>query len=249
MTDYEKYLLSEWELYQGHPERCHAVLAAVAGRRVSRVLDVGCGAGQELLPFVQGLGATGIGVDISPEAPSVAGRQFARLGCAGQVEFRCCPAESLPFADDSFDVVTCRLALPYTRNAAALSEMARVLRPDGLLILKIHHARFYLRRLRLALSRRQLREAGSLARVLLAGTLYHLTGWQPNCRLLPREVYQTRWMLRRILSSVGLAIREELRDSDSNPRTPVFLIEKGPRLRSKPEPAVKPSASQVSAGV
>lgn len=226
MTDYENYLLAEWERYQAQPERFRAALALADGRLVSRVLDVGCGAAQELLPFVKELGAIGVGVDLSPAAPKFAARQFAALGCSDRVEFQCCSAEALPFADCSFDLVTCRLVLPYTRNAAALSEMARVLRPHGLLILKIHHARFYLRRLWLALSSRNFREAASLAHVLLSGALFHLTGRQPRHRWLAREVYQTRWMLRRLLVSVGLAIREELPNSDSNPRTPIFVIEK-----------------------
>jgi SAM-dependent methyltransferase len=226
MSEYAGYVLAEWENYRSQPERFRASLAAASGREVSRVLDVGCGAGQELLPFVQRLGARSTGVDISPEAIEIARRQFAKVGCDGQVEFICSPAESLPFEDSAFDVVVCRLALPYTGNAQALSEMARVLRPGGLLILKIHHFRYYGRRLWLALQRAKIRDAGSIARIVLNGTLYHLTGRQPRRRLKPREVFQTRWMLRRILAKLRLEIRGELQDSDSNRRTPVFLIEK-----------------------
>jgi SAM-dependent methyltransferase len=40
-----------------------------------------------------------------------------------------CPAEDLPFADDSFDVVTCRVAAHHFDDvAAAVAEMARVAR-------------------------------------------------------------------------------------------------------------------------
>ncbi len=221
----EEYLLSEWRAYQAHPGRFRATLAATRGRNISQVLDVGCGAGQELLPFVQILHARAVGVDISPEAVQVARKQFARIGCSAQVEFICCPAESLPFPDSTFDLVTCRLALPYTRNAAALSEMARVLRPGGLLILKIHHARYYLSKLWLALRRGQARMAGSITKVLLTGIAYHLTGQQPKSRAFT-EVFQTRWMLRRLLVPLYLELREELQNSDSNLRTPIFLIGK-----------------------
>src|SRR5438270_6960497 len=112
MTEYERYLMTEWEMYQAEPKRFQATLAAVAGRRIDRALDVGCGAGQELLPFVQALAARGVGVDISPIAPETARRCFAGLECADRAEFHCCPAEDLPFPSGSFDVVTCRLALP-----------------------------------------------------------------------------------------------------------------------------------------
>ncbi len=44
-------------------------------------------------------------------------------------------AESLPFADDSFDAVTCQTVLIHLENPLdALREMKRVLKPDGILI-------------------------------------------------------------------------------------------------------------------
>ncbi|PWT89424.1 MAG: hypothetical protein C5B56_07120, partial [Proteobacteria bacterium] len=204
MTKYESYALSEWKDFQASHERFEASMAAVRDRKVSRVLDVGCGAGQELLPFVQNLGSRVTGVDVSPEAVEIARRQFSKLGYEGQSEFVCSPAESLPFESGTFDVVICRLALPYTRNEQALAEMARVLRRGGLLILKIHHARWYGRRFWRALRSGHLHDAAVFARSLLNGTFYHLTGRQPQTRLLGGEVFQTRWMLRRIMSRFGL---------------------------------------------
>jgi SAM-dependent methyltransferase len=226
MSEYAGYILAEWENYHAQPERFQASLAVASGRELSRVLDVGCGAGQELLPFVQTLGARGAGVDISPEAIEIARRQFAKVGCGGRTEFFCSPAESLPFTNNTFELVMCRLALPYVANTEALAEMARVLRPGGLLILKIHHLRYYLRRVLAALRRGEVRNAGSIARIILSGTVYHLTGRQPRRGLRPREVFQTRWMLDRILAKFGLGVHGELQNSDSNARTPVLLIEK-----------------------
>jgi ubiquinone/menaquinone biosynthesis C-methylase UbiE len=225
VSERETYFLSEWKSYQLHPERFRAALSVASGRKISQVLDVGCGAGQELLPFVKDLRARCVGVDISPEAVQLAQRQFLDLGLSAQVEFTCCSAESLPFPNNTFDLVTCRLALPYTHNATALSEMARVLRPGGVLILKIHHARYYWRKLWVALRRGQFWVAGSITKVLLIGIVYHLTGRQPKSPALA-EVFQTRWMLRRLLAPLCLEIREELQNSDSNSRTPVFIIDK-----------------------
>jgi ubiquinone/menaquinone biosynthesis C-methylase UbiE len=49
-------------------------------------------------------------------------------------ETKSADAESLPFDDASFDLVTCRLAFHHFPNARqALSEFARVLKPDGAL--------------------------------------------------------------------------------------------------------------------
>ncbi len=46
-----------------------------------------------------------------------------------------CPAEDLPFADESFDVVTCRVAAHHFEDvAAAVAEMARVAREKVLVV-------------------------------------------------------------------------------------------------------------------
>jgi SAM-dependent methyltransferase len=198
----------------------------VAGLEVRRVLDVGCGAGHELLPFAERLGALCVGADVVPEAGRAGRELFAEHAAAARVRF-VRAAESLPFADASFDVAVCRLALPYTDNARALKELSRVLRPGGVLLLKIHHARYYVRKLVEGL--RAGRPGSSLhaARVLLAGLLYQVTGRQPRARLPGRETFQTATMLRRELARCGLVIERELRDS--NRRTPSFLIVKQAR--------------------
>ncbi len=241
MIDEARYWLEEWENYAARPERFQGILQAIRGRRLQRVLDVGCGAGQELLPFVTVLGAKGVGVDLSPEALQIATRKYAEAGLAAEVEFRRCAAERLPFDADQFDLITCRLVLPYTHNLAALTEMGRVLKPGGLLVLKIHHARYYLSRLWRSLSRGDLRTAFYAVRVLASGLIYHLAGSQPKGRSGAREVFQTRWLLHRTLAASGLALLREWLGSDANPRTPIFLITKRatpaiapPRRTAKP---------------
>jgi SAM-dependent methyltransferase len=223
-SEYDSYVRAEWEMFVADAARARESLEAVAGLDARRVLDVGCGAGQELLPFAARPGALCVGADVTPEA-GLAGRElFAARAPVGRVFFVRAAAESLPFAADSFDVVICRLALPYTDNARSLSEMARVLRPGGVLLLKIHHPRFYVRDLGAAARRGDVPAAAYNARVLLAGLIYLLTGRQPRTRLPSSETFQTTRMLRRELDRRGLEIRREL--GDSNPRTPSFLIVK-----------------------
>lgn len=223
-SEYDSYVRTEWEMFAADAGRARDTLEAVAGLDARRVLDVGCGAGQELLPFAQQPGAVCVGADVTPEA-GLAGRElFASRAPLGRVAFVRAAAESLPFAAGSFDVVICRLALPYTDNARCLSELARVLRPGGALLLKIHHARYYARKLREGLLAGQPASAVHAARVLAAGLVYQLTGQQPRTRLPSRETFQTLPLLRRELERRGLEIRRELRDS--NPRTPSFLIVK-----------------------
>lgn len=220
--EYDSYVNSEWRLFLGDGARARASLEAVAGLEVGHVLDVGCGAGQELLPFATTLGAACVGVDVTPEAGRAGRELFTAHAPAARVSFARAAAESLPFADGAFDVVVCRLALPYTDNARCLSELARVLRPGGALLLKIHHARYYTRKLGAGLRAGQLPSALHAGRVLAAGLVYSLTGRQPRTRLPSRETFQTVPLLRRELGRRGLEIRREL--CDSNPLTPSFLI-------------------------
>ena len=221
-SEYDRYVRSEWALFVGDPARGRVSLEAVAGLDVQRVLDVGCGAGQELLPFATGAGTVCVGVDVAPEVGRAGRELFAAHAPAARVAFVRTAAESLPFEPGAFDVVICRLALPYTDNARCLSELARVLRPGGALLLKIHHARYYADKLRRGVTSGEALSALHAARVLAAGLIYRLTGRQPRTRVPSRETFQTAGMLRRELRRSGLEIRREL--PDTNPLTPSFLI-------------------------
>jgi ubiquinone/menaquinone biosynthesis C-methylase UbiE len=222
--EYDSYVRAEWDLFAEDEARRRESQNAVAGLEVKRVLDVGCGAGQELLPFATESGAQCVGVDVAPEV-GLAGRElFAAHAPAARVAFARAAAESLPFEAASFDVAICRLALPYTDNVRCLGELARVLRPGGALLLKIHHARYYLRKLGEGLRTRQALSAMHAARVLTAGLIYHASGRQSRTTIPSPETFQTVRMLRRELERHGLEVVRELRDS--NPLTPSFLIRK-----------------------
>ncbi len=219
---YDRYVRAEWALFAADPARAAATLDALGGLPVRNVLDLGCGAGQELRPCVRNRAALGVGLDVSPRV-GWAGRQlFASEQPESHVAFVRAAAEALPFKEGAFDLVICRLALPYTDNARTLAEIARVLRTKGVLLLKFHHARFYLRQLRDGFAHRQVKSAIHALRVVMAGTLYHLTGFQLRSKLTGGETFQTRWLLGRELKRRGLQVRRELADSD--PAAPSLLI-------------------------
>ena len=95
------------------------VSAELAGGRRD-VLDVGCGTGSTLARYAADHRATG--VDASPEAVAAARARVPRA-TVDRAE-----AESLPFADESFDVVFLLDVLEHADDRAALAEVARVLR-------------------------------------------------------------------------------------------------------------------------
>ncbi|HEX5502993.1 MAG TPA: methyltransferase domain-containing protein [Thermomicrobiales bacterium] len=98
-----------------------------------RVVDVGCGAGLDSLIAARLVGPAGrvIGVDMTPAMLARARQSAAALGL-GQVEFREGFGEALPVSDGWADVVIANGVLNLMPDkAAALAEMARVLRPGG----------------------------------------------------------------------------------------------------------------------
>lgn len=224
MTEYDTYVRTEWDKFVADPKRWRASLDATKEISVQRVLDVGCGAGQELLPFLAEREALCIGIDVAPGVGRMGRELFASCGYESGVVFLRGTAESLPFCDAAFDVIICRIALPYTDNRSALKEIARALRLSGVLLLKIHHPLFYLRKLGKGVVTLNARSTMHATRVLTAGTVYHAIGKQVRNGVLGTEVFQTKWLLKRELMLHGLAIIGEL--PDSNPATPSFIISK-----------------------
>lgn len=196
---------------------------AVKDLKVERVLDVGCGAGQELLPFVEKTDAFCVGVDAAAELGAVGGEFIRRTGSENRIGFTRSFGEHLPFADQSFDVVLCRVALPYMNNRQTIAEIARVLRPNGVFLLKTHAPAFYLGMIR---RRWKTFSAKQIAYPLIcfAGGAWHLlTGKQlQNGFWAGKEVFQTKGFLKREFAKNNLRIEGYL--SDTNIETPSFLI-------------------------
>ena len=203
------------------PTRNKILLDTLAGFEVARVLDIGCGIGQALFPLAVSRRAFGVGVDVSDKACRLGDEFYAAHVPGARIAFARARAERLPFASASFDVVNFSLALPYTNNAQAISEVARVLRPGGLFLLGIHHTRYYLHEFWQGLISGDLLPMIHAGRVLAAGTIYHITGRQPLHRRL-NETFQTRWLLSKELSKYGLTIERE--QPYSTPQAPSFVI-------------------------
>jgi len=103
-------------------------------RRPARVLDVGTGDGQTALAFAA-VARTLTTYDALPSLTAARDRLAARD--ASNIRYVAGDAATLPFGDDTFDLVTCRLAAHrFAEPAATLREMRRVLRPAGTLLLQ-----------------------------------------------------------------------------------------------------------------
>jgi SAM-dependent methyltransferase len=101
-----------------------------------RVLDVGCGLGQWLFAASR-LGAIPYGIDLSEKAINVC-RSVMPEGT-----FHVQAAETLPFEDKLFDLVSCLGALEhFVEPHAALKEMVRVAKANARLLLLVPNADF-----------------------------------------------------------------------------------------------------------
>lgn len=98
-----------------------------------RVLDVACGTGVLAREALKRVGAKGsvTGLDAVPGMIAVA--QQIEPG----VEWRQCKAESLPFSDESFDVVVSQFGLMFMDHVQAIKEMLRVLTSRGRLAVAV----------------------------------------------------------------------------------------------------------------
>ncbi|NTU27552.1 methyltransferase domain-containing protein [Bacillus tequilensis] len=108
-------------------------------RAEHRVLDIGAGAGHTALAFSPYV-LECAGIDATKEMVEVAS-SFAQEKGAGNVRFQQGTAESLPYSDDSFDIITCRYAAHHFSDVRkAVSEVARVLKKNGRFLLVDHYA-------------------------------------------------------------------------------------------------------------
>ena len=94
-----------------------------------RILDLGCGVGNDLSRFAKG-GAECVGVDLAEHSIELATNNFQQRGLSG--EFSLMDGEKLEFPDNSFDLVYCHTVLHFTPNPDAMvREIHRVLKPGG----------------------------------------------------------------------------------------------------------------------
>lgn len=135
--DYERYLVPA---YFGPFAEALTVLAAPWP--ADHVLDVACGTGSLTRLLVACVGPSGhvTGLDLNADMLAVA----RDIVDAPNVEWREASALAMPFADSTFDLVTCQQGLQFFPDrAAGMREMRRVLRPGGRLALSIWRSTEY----------------------------------------------------------------------------------------------------------
>jgi ubiquinone/menaquinone biosynthesis C-methylase UbiE len=118
------YNIISWLVSFGHWDRWR--LLTLDYLQGVHVLELGFGTG-ELLPHLAARSALAVGLDLSLAMHQQAKRKLTKLGLSlPLVQAR---AQTLPFADQTFDTIIATFPAPYILEQATLTECVRVLTP------------------------------------------------------------------------------------------------------------------------
>lgn len=174
-----------------------------------RVLDVGFGHGEQMQRLVA-VGCRALGIECN--------LQLARDARRAGFPVCCATAERLPFITESMDGVVCKVVLPYTDEAKALAEIARVLRQGGIAGVSYHGLGYSLRYL---FTDRSWKRRLYAARVIVNTIVYRALG-----RRLPGfwgdTIYESARRLRQYYQQAGLELVDE-HPSPTFAGAPVFI--------------------------
>jgi ubiquinone/menaquinone biosynthesis C-methylase UbiE len=125
------------EEYRYRVEPCIHTFAQFSRWRGKKILEVGCGAGTDLLQFARA-GADVHAVDLSTHSVALAKTRLQLYGFTGEV--READAEHLPFPDNTFDLVYSWGVIHHTPDTpAAVKEIHRVLKTGGQIRIMIYN--------------------------------------------------------------------------------------------------------------
>lgn len=122
--------------YKPRDVKFNKYLDLLGMKKKEKVLDIGCGTGVLLARIVKSYGVDGFGVDISKKSIDFAKSLNLQSSKTDRLHFQKADATKLPFKNESFDHVLSFDALEHVRDQKeALSEMVRVLKPSGSLLI------------------------------------------------------------------------------------------------------------------
>jgi len=176
----------------------------------ARILDVGFGGGEQMREL-NARACRSVGIEVDPQLV-VDGRRAGLTVCRAV-------AESLPFQTGVFDGAISKVVIPYTDEAAAIRELARVLRRGATARISYHGLGYKLRYL---LAGKDWRFRFYGARVIVGTWWYVVTG-----KRLPGfwgdTLYQSERRLRKYYARAGFDVVSTY-PSARFVGTPVFIF-------------------------
>lgn len=130
----ERYVTSK---VHAEGEDLNRLLSMAAPQSHWRVLDVATGGGHTALKFAPHV-AHVVASDLTPRMLHAA-RRFIKGQGVNNVSYAAADSENLPFVDNCFDAVTCRIAPHHFPDCFRfVQECARVIRPGGIFLVEDH---------------------------------------------------------------------------------------------------------------
>jgi len=185
----------------------------------ARVVDVGCGDGEQL-EKLRRAGLEGMGVEPSHAlVEDLVARGYHAVHGA---------AERLPVESQSVDGLICKVVVPYTDERRAVSEWARILRPGGRVLAAYHGAGYYLRYLTTG--------PGVALRVYAARALVNTWWYALTDQRLPGflgdTIYQSSKRLAEYYREFGFSLERAVPAPDFHGK-PVFIYHELRRLDTR----------------
>lgn len=103
-------------------------LGNISGKKL---LELGCGAGEASVYFAK-QGASVMATDLSDKMLEVVKVLAKNNGVS--VDTACCSSTSIPFADESFDIIYAANILHHVDIEVTIAEVLRVLKPNGIFV-------------------------------------------------------------------------------------------------------------------
>ncbi len=124
--DYDKVATIYDEVRMGDPEMVHQLLQGIDLRLIDRVLDIGCGTGNNTLLFTRISKLNVIGLDLS------LGMLTEARSKTREMSFIHAPADRIPILTDSFEFIFMTEVIHHLPDVrATLEEIFRILKQEG----------------------------------------------------------------------------------------------------------------------
>ncbi len=133
----EKYDFLNHFLSAGTDKRWRRyVRKQLSDKKYAQILDVACGTGDLAIELAKNNPEKIIGIDIAEKMIEIGKNKVQKAGLSEKIELITADALKIPFADNTFDAVTCAFGVRNFENLeAGLTEMNRVLKKGGKLII------------------------------------------------------------------------------------------------------------------
>jgi len=125
-----------YDMLKPHPHMAH-VITLFKNRKIKKVLDIGCGLGNNLIPLMEN-GFDVAGIDVSADAIQKFKKSLDKIH--KKIPLKIGSFEKLPYKNEEFDGIICIQTLTHGKTKdieKGVKEILRVLRKGGIVFLTL----------------------------------------------------------------------------------------------------------------